>query len=285
MEVALYTSSWITIISFYRLNFASFLWKWRKVKVTSDSHGILQARTLEWKAFPFSRGSSQSRNQTQVSCIAGRFFTSWATRKSKNTGVDSLFPLQQKSQPRNRTGVSFLAGGFFTNWALRKAQRQLFTACHSLYSCHHLYFCWISCMNANYHHFLTTHFSCFKGLNFCYFMSISSVFQPPSSVALVSHYSDIELCTLLNLSITYVHFPLWNVTLSFQLRFCFYCSWTLNTVLCLRPLLFPVYTHPLENLVIDLILDVIPLLSLTPNKYFQSCPLTWAEHLEQMNTQ
>ena len=122
MEVALYTSSWITIISFYRLNFASFLWKWKKVKVTSDSHGILQARTLEWKAFPFSRGSSQSRNQTQVSCIAGRFFTSWATRKSKNTGVDSLFPLQQKSQPRNRTGVSFLAGGFFTNWALRKAQ-------------------------------------------------------------------------------------------------------------------------------------------------------------------
>ena len=39
-------------------------------------HGILQARILEWVAFPFSRGSSQSRDQTQVSCIAGRFFTS-----------------------------------------------------------------------------------------------------------------------------------------------------------------------------------------------------------------
>ena len=39
-------------------------------------HGILQARTLEWVAFPFSRGSSQSRDQTQVSCIAGRFFSS-----------------------------------------------------------------------------------------------------------------------------------------------------------------------------------------------------------------
>ena len=35
-------------------------------------HGILQARILEWVAFPFSRGSSQPRNQTQVSCIAGR---------------------------------------------------------------------------------------------------------------------------------------------------------------------------------------------------------------------
>ena len=37
-------------------------------------HGILQARILEWVAFPFSRGSSQSRDQTQVSRIAGRFF-------------------------------------------------------------------------------------------------------------------------------------------------------------------------------------------------------------------
>ena len=38
-------------------------------------HGILQARILEWVAMPFSRGSSQSRDQTCVSCIAGRFFT------------------------------------------------------------------------------------------------------------------------------------------------------------------------------------------------------------------
>ena len=39
-------------------------------------HEILQTRTLEWVAFPFSRGSSQPRDQTQVSCIAGGFFTS-----------------------------------------------------------------------------------------------------------------------------------------------------------------------------------------------------------------
>jgi len=44
-------------------------------------HGILQARMLEWVAFPFSRGSSQPRDQTQVSRIAGGFFTSWATRE------------------------------------------------------------------------------------------------------------------------------------------------------------------------------------------------------------
>ena len=39
-------------------------------------HGILQARILEWVAFPFSRGSSQPKDQTQVSRITGGFFTS-----------------------------------------------------------------------------------------------------------------------------------------------------------------------------------------------------------------
>ena len=41
-------------------------------------HGILQARILEWVAFPFFRGSFQHRDSTQVSCIAGGFFTIWA---------------------------------------------------------------------------------------------------------------------------------------------------------------------------------------------------------------
>ena len=39
-------------------------------------HGILQARIVEWVVFPFSRGSSQPRDQTQVARIAGGFFTS-----------------------------------------------------------------------------------------------------------------------------------------------------------------------------------------------------------------
>ena len=81
--------------------------QWKvKVKVTQSCttlcnpmdytvHGILQARILEWVAFPFSRGSSQLRDWTQVSRIAGRFFTSWATGKPKNTEVGSLFLLQQ----------------------------------------------------------------------------------------------------------------------------------------------------------------------------------------------
>ena len=45
-------------------------------------HGILQARILEWVAFPFSRGSSQPGDWTHVSRIAGGFFTSWATREA-----------------------------------------------------------------------------------------------------------------------------------------------------------------------------------------------------------
>ena len=45
--------------------------------------GILQARILEWVAFPFSTGSSQPRDGTQVSHIAGRFFISWATREAQ----------------------------------------------------------------------------------------------------------------------------------------------------------------------------------------------------------
>ena len=49
----------------------------------SSVHEILQARTLEWVAIPVSRGSSQPRDQTQVSYIAGRFFTVWATRRAQ----------------------------------------------------------------------------------------------------------------------------------------------------------------------------------------------------------
>ena len=48
----------------------------------SSSHGFLQARILEWVAIPFSRGSSQPRDRASVSCIAGEFFTVWATREA-----------------------------------------------------------------------------------------------------------------------------------------------------------------------------------------------------------
>ena len=49
---------------------------------------ILQARILEWVAIPFSRGSFQPRDWTQVSHIVGWFFTSWATREVPNNLKD-----------------------------------------------------------------------------------------------------------------------------------------------------------------------------------------------------
>ena len=57
---------------------------------SSSVHGIFQARLLEWVAILFWRGSSRPRNQTRVSCIAGRFFTAWATREA-NGWVRDLF--------------------------------------------------------------------------------------------------------------------------------------------------------------------------------------------------
>ena len=47
------------------------------------STGILQARLLEWVAMYSSRGSSEPRDWTQVSCIVGGFFTIWATREAQ----------------------------------------------------------------------------------------------------------------------------------------------------------------------------------------------------------
>ena len=49
----------------------------------SSVHGILQASILEWVAMPYSQGSSRLVDRIQVSCIAGGFFTVWATREAQ----------------------------------------------------------------------------------------------------------------------------------------------------------------------------------------------------------
>jgi len=58
------------------------------------SMGILQARILEWVAMPSSRGSSQHRYWTQVSCIADRFSTIWATRETHTHSVQFSHSIQ-----------------------------------------------------------------------------------------------------------------------------------------------------------------------------------------------
>ena len=66
----------------------------------SPVHRILQAKILEWVAISFSRGSSWPRNWTQVSCIADRFWTNWATREAFSFISYSywiLFPLFTKN--------------------------------------------------------------------------------------------------------------------------------------------------------------------------------------------
>ena len=64
-------------------------------------HRILQVRILKWVAFLFSRGSFQPRERTQVSLIAGRFFTSWATNEVReNRSAHKIQRLRHKSTLR-----------------------------------------------------------------------------------------------------------------------------------------------------------------------------------------
>ena len=68
-------------------------WRWKSkwlrcvqlfaTRMDYTVHGILQAWILEWVAFPFSGESSQPRGRTQVSGIAGGYFTNWTTREAQ----------------------------------------------------------------------------------------------------------------------------------------------------------------------------------------------------------
>ena len=66
----------------------SFLKVWKcptlcnPMHISSSVHGILQAIILEWVAISSFRGSTRPRDWTLVSCIAGRFFTVWATKET-----------------------------------------------------------------------------------------------------------------------------------------------------------------------------------------------------------
>ena len=64
----------------------------------SSVHGIFQARTLEWIAMSFSRGSSQPRNQTQVSCIIGRRFYHLSHQGITNSNLKSPAEVSPKKR-------------------------------------------------------------------------------------------------------------------------------------------------------------------------------------------
>ena len=74
---------WETCESESRSVVSESLWPPWTIQFYIQDYKILQVTILEWVAFPFSRASSQPRDQTKVSCIAGIFFSSWATREDQ----------------------------------------------------------------------------------------------------------------------------------------------------------------------------------------------------------
>ena len=94
-------------------------------------HGILQARIMEWAAFPFPRGSSQPKDRTSPALQADSL-PAEPQGKPKNTGVGNLSLSSRSSWPRNQTGVSCIAGRFFTNWAIREDQFMIPNEYHKL---------------------------------------------------------------------------------------------------------------------------------------------------------
>ena len=77
-----------------QLSLVRLVTSWTVAHQAPLSRGILQARTLEWVAYPFSRGTSQPRDRTQVSALQVDSLPSEPPGKPKNTGVGSLFLLQ-----------------------------------------------------------------------------------------------------------------------------------------------------------------------------------------------
>ena len=117
---------------------------------SSSVHGILQARVLEWVAISFSRGSSRPRDWTQVSCIAGRRFNLWATRKVLYTihfhthkkitcfinTVLQIFSLVSKKPLKLSLKVSFCKVSWCFLWLPCFAQtKQRYFMTHSYSSC------------------------------------------------------------------------------------------------------------------------------------------------------
>ena len=77
-------------------------------------HGILQARILKWVAFPFSRGSSQPRDRTQVFCIVGSYLPAESQGKLKNTITSTEIETVIRNLPKNkRPGPDGFTGEFY----------------------------------------------------------------------------------------------------------------------------------------------------------------------------
>ena len=101
LPYAIYYLTLTTLVSFWVSEWVSEVWS-----VMSNSlqphgivHAILQPKILEWVAFPLFRGSSQPRDRTQVSRVAGRFFISWTTKEALSLFLD--LPITLKVSVKN----------------------------------------------------------------------------------------------------------------------------------------------------------------------------------------
>ena len=85
-------------------------------------HGDFPSRILEWVVMPSSKGSSQLRDWTQVSCIAVAILYHLSHQGSPRILEWVAYPFSRGfSWSRNWTRVSCTAGWFFTSWAIREA--------------------------------------------------------------------------------------------------------------------------------------------------------------------
>ena len=75
----------------------------------SSVHGISQARILAWFAVPFSGGSSQPRDRTQVSCTAGRLSTVWAAREAQQGQIDTEAQRLKGKKKKKQVGGAQIA--------------------------------------------------------------------------------------------------------------------------------------------------------------------------------
>ena len=128
LHVVRLSESW-SLNAMFTLEQSTEKWKWKFLShvrlchpMDYTVHGILQARILQWVAAPFSRGSSQPRDQTQVCLAAGGFFTSWATREVGEYWslflLQGIFPTQELNQDLLH------CRRILTNWTIREAQEQ-----------------------------------------------------------------------------------------------------------------------------------------------------------------
>ena len=93
-----------------------------KNRMNDTVHGILQVRILEWVAFPFSGGSSQSRDQSHGLPHGGQILYQLSHKGSPRILDWVAYPFSSGSSwPRNQTRVCCIAVRFFTNWTIKEA--------------------------------------------------------------------------------------------------------------------------------------------------------------------